>query len=295
MRIIQFGILFLFLTNVSFGQSTKVQHEGNSQLDHLEAQKSSLNEINDDYRNGKKLISEYYDLVNQAIEEDRPELFDEAIAKAKQAKTLLGHAYSREKALRANYDTEINYSPLTLAEYKKWVSLAEGLITGNHIKDVQAIYKAQTIQEANTSVAKSKYYQGDFWVDGYAEQCGHYYDMKDCGANPVCLKIKFCRISETTTTVTVTAEIQPKLLDICFGSSNNDPIKIIYDGNEVIIPRSEFKLNGFKTNEFTIKKSIPFGDGYIKWNKEDLMFELDNDYPTNGTKTTAGVVINVDC
>lgn len=217
-----------------------------------------------------------------------------AIAKAKQATTLLGNAYTKEKAYQGVYPE--NDHPLTLKDYKHWVSMCEGLASGSDIEYAKAIQKAETINETNSSDVNSPRNKSEFWVHGKTEECGSFYDMKDCGANPVCLKIKFCLISETTTTVTVTAEIQPKLLDICFGSSNNDPIKIYYDGNEVIIPRSEFKANGFKTNEFTVNKSIPFGDdGFIIWNREDLMFELQNDYPTNGWKTTAGVVIDVDC
>jgi hypothetical protein len=287
-------VLILGISGKLFSQtSSKVYSEANEYLEKFDTQKETLGIINDDYKNGKNLISDYYNLVYKAIEEDKPELFDEAIAKAKQAKTLLGHAYTKEKAYQGMHPEA--YSPLTLKERKHWLSLADDLISGSHIKNLQAIVKASRVNEANTHKINSMPKEGNFWVYGYTEECGGFYDMKDCGANPVCLKIRFCVISESSETITITAEIQPKNKSECFGSSNNDAIEIYYGGYKAVIPRSEFKLNGYKTKEFTINKSIPFGDGYIIWNREDMMFELENNYPTNGTKTTGGVVIDVDC
>lgn len=67
-------IVFLLTFASSKSNICQGVSEGESEIENLEAQKSSLTATHDDYINGKKLIGEYYVLVNKAIEEDKPEL-----------------------------------------------------------------------------------------------------------------------------------------------------------------------------------------------------------------------------
>lgn len=275
MKTIKLVILMMFLTLTTFSQTvSKVYHEGNSELTNLEAEKSSLNEINIDYKNGKKLIGEYYDLVYKAIEEERPELFEEAIAKAKQAKILFGHAYTKEKTYQGVHPE--SYSPITLKEQSGWLKLADGLIDGSHIKNLQALVKQNEVSKSQitpfTDSPESGYNHTNFWIYGISESCSEFYSISDCSSG--CLKMKVCLVSETEDKVTIKVEVLPTNRSVCFGGSNKKPITIYYGGHKIELSRNVFIKEGYRTEAFTISKKVNSSSkGVLIWDSKKKLYK----------------------
>lgn len=119
---------------------------------------------------------------------------------------------------------------------------------------------------------------------GSGTGCSDYYDFYDCGGNPAYMKIKLCKLSETSNTVTVSVDIQPNNGGLV-GSSTNI-MQIFYGDNIHEMTYGDFNSNGFTVSSITIDKTIIIAGTTYVW---DNTYSVYVD-PTTGDKKVSGIV-----
>jgi hypothetical protein len=120
---------------------------------------------------------------------------------------------------------------------------------------------------------------------GSGTSCSDYYDFYDCGGNPAYMKIKLCKLSETSNTVTVSVDIQPNNAGLVGSSSNI--MQIFYGDNTHEMTYGDFNSSGFTISSITIDKTIVIGGTTYNW---DDTYNVYVD-PATGDKKVSGIVV----
>lgn len=151
----------------------------NTKLEALGANAKDVSTIYDDYKAGLKFLGEYTTLVHRGVKENNPALFDEAKVNLRRAQTLLGNAYTREKAYQG-VDKQTRFNPVTLRQYRSWMNTARSLESGKYIELIISQSKAdgpKTLKLADLEPAPAI---GNVWEDGQVSSNGPNADYSRC-------------------------------------------------------------------------------------------------------------------
>lgn len=119
---------------------------------------------------------------------------------------------------------------------------------------------------------------------GSGTDCSEWYPFYDCGGNPAYMQIKICKVSETSTTVTLAVDLQPNNGGLV-GSSDNI-MQIFYGDNTHEMTYADFNANGFAISSTTVDKTFVYlGDTYT-WDDEKNAFVNQ----TTGAVKVTGIV-----